>query len=369
MYKLLRPLLFLLDAERSHQFAFLLLRIAYLIPGIGALVRLLLARRTPQLPVEVMGLHFPNPVGLAAGLDKNARYVRELTDFGFGWLELGTVTPRPQPGNPKKRLFRIISHAALINRMGFNNVGVDTFVRNLRRKAKSGIIGINIGKNGETSTERAVDDYLEALRVVYPYADYVVINVSSPNTPGLRDLQAQEKLNELLRRLKQEQAALQKTRGIYVPMTIKIAPDLDENQIAAIAKMARDHKLDAVIATNTTLSRPGMEGVLQASEEGGLSGRPLKALSTEVIRRLYGHLRGTVPIIGVGGVESAADAWDKLVAGADLLQIYTVLTYDGPGIVRKIVSGLAERVRSSGCAKLVDAVAKARMEKQVGSVK
>lgn len=369
MYKLVRPLLFLLDAERSHQLTFLLLRLAYLLPGFGGLFRLLLARRIPRLPVEVMGLQFPNPLGLAAGLDKNAQYVRPLIDLGFGWLELGTVTPRPQAGNPKKRLFRIPTHGAIINRMGFNNVGVDTFVDNLRRQGKPGIIGVNIGKNVATANDQAVDDYLQAFRAVYPYADYVAINISSPNTPGLRDLQEQQKLDRLLLRLKNEQVALRKTRGLYVPMTLKIAPDLDKRQIAAIAKLTQHHKLDAVIATNTTLSRPGMEGVLQAREDGGLSGRPLKELSTAVIRQLYGHLQGRVPIIGVGGVESAEDAWQKLVAGADLLQVYTALIHHGPGIVRKIVSGLVHRVEASGCATLTEAVAKARTKQQVKSGK
>lgn len=360
MYKLLRPLLFLLDAERSHNLTFLAVRIAYLLPGFQTLLRTLLARRTPQLAVEIMGLRFPNPVGLAAGLDKNAQYVRPLMDFGFGWLELGTVTPRPQAGNPKNRLFRIPGHAALINRMGFNNVGVERFVRSLKRHGKAGIIGINIGKNAATSEERAIEDYVEALRAVYQYADYIAVNVSSPNTPGLRGLQEFQKLDELLLRLKHEQITLGTTRRVYVPITVKIAPDLDDDQIAAIARLARVHRLDAVIATNTTLARPGMEDVLQARETGGLSGQPLRSLSTAVIRKLYTHLQGEIPIIGVGGVENAEDAWEKLVAGADLIQIYTALIYQGPSVVRKMVSGLRLRVEASGCASLAETVLKAR---------
>ncbi len=360
MYKLIRPLLFLLDAELSHDLVFGLARLAYLVPGVRPLARLLLAKRTPRLPVEVMGLHFPNPVGLAAGLDKNARNVRVLSDLGFGWLELGTVTPHPQAGNPRTRLFRVARHRALINRMGFNNIGVERFLQFLHRQGERGLIAINIGKNKDTPEERAIDDYLKAFAAVYASADYIAINVSSPNTPGLRDLQDRQKLHELLLRLKHQQVTLGRTRRIYTPMAIKIAPDLEDDQIAAIAKLALDHKLDAIIATNTTLTRPGLEDVLQAREPGGLSGRPLKDLSTAVIRKLYAHLQGRVPIIGVGGVANADEAWEKLVAGADLIEIYTALIYQGPGVVRKIVSGLARRVEASGCANLAETVAKAR---------
>ena len=233
MYRLLRPLLFLLDAERSHELVFSSLRLAYRIPGTALLFRLFYAKRVPTLPVEAMGLHFQNPLGLAAGLDKNAENVGPLMDFGFGWVEVGTLTPKPQAGNPKKRLFRIPSHAALINRMGFNNVGIETFVKNIRRRRRrAGIVGVNIGRNKDTPNTLAIDDYLQALRAVSAYCDYVVINVSSPNTPGLRDLQEQDALNELLLRLKHEQVALAKTQHVRVPLAIKVAPDLDDEQIA-----------------------------------------------------------------------------------------------------------------------------------------
>jgi dihydroorotate dehydrogenase len=363
LYKLLRPLLFLLDAERSHELMLSSLRLAYRVPGIAPLFRLLYASRVPALPVDAMGLRFPNPLGLAAGLDKNAEYVRPLMDLGFGWLELGTVTPRPQAGNPKKRLFRIPGYAALINRMGFNNVGIEAFVSNLKNSRKAGIVGVNTGRNKDTPNAHAIEDYLQALRAVFTYSDYVVINVSSPNTPGLRDLQEQKSLDELLLLLKHEQVALAKSYHVHVPIAIKVAPDLDDAQIAAIARLALERKLDAVIATNTTVTRPSMEGVLIAQESGGLSGRPLKALSTTVISKLYRHLQGKVTIIGVGGIENAQDAWQKLIAGADLLQIYTALVYQGPAIVGRIVRGLARRVKASGCTTLAEAVAKARNEK------
>lgn len=356
MYKLLRPLLFRLDAETSHYLAFGALRALSRVPGARACLR----RRPPPLPVEVMGLKFPNPVGLAAGLDKNADLAPILADFGFGFLELGTVTPRPQPGNPKPRLFRLPAQRAVINRMGFNNVGLAQFLNNEYQWECACLIGINIGKNKDTPLEHAVDDYLAALRAVYPHADYVTINISSPNTPGLREMQSQEHLDELLRALKADQAALAGIHGRYVPMAVKIAPDLDDSQIAAIAELVLKHGVDAVIATNTTTARPGLEQEPLAKQAGGLSGRPLKPLSTAVIRKLYTHLLGKIPIIGVGGIETADDAWDKLVAGADLVQIYTVFIYEGPGVVKRILRGLADKVAASGCATLADAVAKAR---------
>ncbi len=362
-YRFLRPLLFRLPAETSHHLTFTLLRLFHRLPGAGPLARALFARHLPSLPVTVMGLAFPNPVGLAAGLDKNAEYVRPLSDFGFGFIELGTVTPRPQPGNPKPRLFRLPRQAALINRMGFNNVGIDRFLANLSRENKPCPIGINIGKNRDTPVERAVEDYRAALHAAYPHANYVTVNISSPNTAGLRDLQNEENLEELLRTLKADQATLAEKHGRYVPIALKIAPDLDDAQIAAIARLVLEHKFDAVIATNTTITRPDLASDPLAHQSGGLSGRPLKPLSTEIIHKLYAQLRGRIPIIGVGGIENADDAWDKLVAGADLIQIYTVLIYAGPCVVQAIVHGLAERVQASGCATLVEAVAQARRQK------
>lgn len=336
------------------------MREAYRLPGVSPAVRAIYANRTPSLPVEVMGLTFPNPVGLAAGLDKDGRHVRPLADLGFGWLELGTVTPRAQPGNPEPRMFRLVTERALINRMGFNNPGVDAFVRNIGAGAKPCLLGINIGKNRDTPIERAIEDYVHALRAVYIHAAYVAVNVSSPNTPGLRALQGQSQLEELLGALKLEQAALTRAHGLYVPIALKIAPDLTDEQLSAIARLVLAHRFDAVIATNTTLARPGVGHTLLAGEAGGLSGRPLKERATVVIHKLHAQLQGRIPIIGVGGIENADDAWEKLLAGADLVQIYTALIYEGPGIVARIVGGLAERVRASGHASLAEAVAAAR---------
>jgi len=362
LYKLLRALLFRLDAETSHRLTFNVLRLLYRLPGVSPIARALYARRVPSLPVSAMGLTFPNPVGLAAGLDKNAEHVRPLADFGFGFLEFGTVTPRPQPGNPRPRMFRLVAQAALINRMGFNNVGAGKFLVNLAAQGKPCPIGINIGKNRDTPVERAADDYLSVLNAVYRLADYVVINISSPNTPGLRDLQQEPNLEALLRALKTEQTALAERHGRYVPIALKISPDLDDTQVAAIARLVQEHKFDAVIATNTTIARPALEQEPLAHQTGGLSGRPLKPLATEIIRKMYAHLQGKIPIIGVGGIETADDAWEKLVAGADLAQIYTALIYQGPDIVGEIVRGLAERVRQSGCRSLAEAVQKARQQ-------
>lgn len=363
-YKLLRPLLFRLPAETSHHLTFSMLRLLYRIPGSGALTRAMFASGPASLPVKVMGIDFTNPVGLAAGLDKNAEYIRPLSDLGFGFLELGTVTPRPQPGNPKPRLFRLARQAALINRMGFNNAGISQFLANLSRHGKPCPVGINIGKNLDTPVESAVADYRAALQAAYPHADYMAVNISSPNTAGLRDLQNEDKLEELLHALKTEQTQLAERHGRYVPIALKIAPDLDDGQILAIAQLLMKHKFDAVIATNTTITRPGLGNDPLAHQGGGLSGRPLKTLSTEIIGKLYGHLQGSVPIIGVGGIENADDAWDKLVAGADLVQIYTALIYQGPCVVKSIVHDLAERVRASGCATLAEAVEQARQARR-----
>lgn len=356
MYPLIRPLLFALDAERSHDLTLGLLRA----PGATQTLRLLYGARVPELPVEVMGLRLANPLGLAAGLDKNARAVAPLAAMGFGFLELGTVTPRPQSGNPRPRLFRLVRRQAIINRMGFNSAGLDTFLANLARSPRPGILGINLGKNKDTPAEQAVDDYLLGLRAVYAHADYVTLNVSSPNTPGLRALQDEATLTALLAALKMEQAMLAERHGRYVPIALKIAPDLADEAIDAIARLLLSHRLDAVIATNTTITRPGLETEPLACETGGLSGAPLRALSTHVIRRLYATLGGRIPIIGAGGVFSADDAWEKLVAGAELIQIYSALIYRGPGVVHTIVAGLADKMRERQAATLAAAVAQAR---------
>jgi len=361
VYSLIRSLLFTLDEERSHDLTLGLLQTAYRVPGVATLVRRRYADRTPSLPVEVMGLRFPNPLGLAAGLDKEARCFAPLRDFGFGFLELGTVTPQPQPGNPKPRLFRLRRHAAIINRMGFNSSGLETFLGNLAAQPRRGLIGINLGKNKLTPEAQAIDDYLTGLRAVYAHADYVTLNISSPNTPGLRALQDEAPLAALLAALKNEQNLLARTHGRHVPIAVKIAPDLDDNGIDAIARLLVAHKMDAVIATNTTITRPGLEQEPQARETGGLSGRPLRALSTQVIRRLHSTLQGRIPIIGVGGIGSADDAWEKLVAGADLIQLYTAFIYQGPGVVKEIVRGLAERIHAQGASNLADALQRVRI--------
>lgn len=365
VYSLIRPLLFTLDAERSHDLTLGLLRTAYRVPGVATLVRRRYADRTPALPVETMGLRFPNPLGLAAGLDKEACCLAPLLDFGFGFLEVGTVTPQSQPGNPKPRMFRLTHHAAIINRMGFNSSGLDALLENLARQSHPGLIGINLGKNKLTPDTQAIDDYLIGLRAVYSHADYVTLNISSPNTPGLRALQEQTSLDTLLGALKNEQGRLARLHGRHVPIALKIAPDLDDNEIDAIAHLLANHSMDGVIATNTTIARPGLEHESLALEPGGLSGPPLRAASTRVIRRLHSILQGRIPIIGVGGISNADDAWEKLVAGADLIQLYTALIYRGPDVVNQIVDGLRQKVHALGVTTLREALKHAR---QIGQV-
>jgi dihydroorotate dehydrogenase len=360
LYALIRPLLFALDAETSHNLTLAALRGLYRIPGIGRLMHAFYAARTPALPVRVMGLDFPNPVGLAAGLDKNAQTLRPLFDFGFGWLELGTVTPRAQPGNPKKRMFRLAAQQAIINRMGFNSAGLDCFIDNLAAQRRPGLLGINLGKNRDTAPEHALDDYLPALRTVYCESDYIAINISSPNTPGLRTLQDEAPLAALLAALKNEQTVQAARHKRYVPLALKIAPDLQDDDIDTIARLLLTHQFDAVIATNTTITRPGLDQEPLAQETGGLSGQPLRALSTHVIRRLYRTLQGRIPIIGVGGISSGEDAWEKLLAGADLVQVYSALIYQGPGLVACIVRHLQQKVHELGTNSLPEAVARAR---------
>jgi dihydroorotate dehydrogenase len=287
-----------------------------------------------------MGIDFPNPVGLGAGLDKDGAHINALAALGFGFLEIGTVTPRPQPGNPRPRLFRLPQAEAIINRMGFNNLGVDNLVRNVQASGHSGVLGINIGKNKDTPNEHATDDYLACLDKVYPHASYVTVNISSPNTQGLRDLQKDEVLDALLSALKLRQSELAQRHGRYVPLALKIAPDLDDTQIAAIAALLMMHRIDAVIATNTTVARDAVAGLAHADEAGGLSGSPVREVSTRVIRELARHLQNEVPIIGVGGILSGADAQAKIDAGASLVQLYSGLIYRGPELVRECVSRL-----------------------------
>jgi dihydroorotate dehydrogenase len=293
-----------------------------------------------------MGLSFPNPVGLAAGLDKNGEHIDALASLGFGFIEIGTVTPRPQPGNPKPRMFRITEKQAIINRMGFNNHGVDQLLANVAKSkfARSGgILGINIGKNFDTPIEKAADDYLICLERVYTAASYVAINISSPNTKNLRELQKDDALDACSASLKAEQTRLADKHGRYVPLVLKIAPDLEDEQIQSIADLLRQHRMDGVIATNTTLSRAEVEGLPNADEAGGLSGAPVFERSTAVLKKLAGHLAGEVPIIGVGGIMKGADAVAKLDAGASLVQLYSGFIYRGPELVGEVARAIAER--------------------------
>lgn len=343
LYPLFRPLLFTLDPETAHEIAFDGLDVA---AGLG--VARLGVPRVPDDPVEVMGLPFPNRVGLAAGIDKNAEHIEGIASLGFGHIECGTVTPRAQPGNPKPRLFRLVEAQALINRMGFNNAGLDAFVANATKARYRGVLGLNIGKNFDTPNERAIDDYVACLRGCFARASYVAVNVSSPNTRGLRDLQHEDALRALVARLKREQRALADAHGRYVPLALKIAPDLDVAAIEGIARILVAGKVDGVIATNTTVSRVGVEQLRHAAEPGGLSGAPLRARSSAVIRALARALDGALPIIGVGGILSGADAKEKIEAGASLVQLYTGLIYRGPELVAECVRatmGLARQAR------------------------
>jgi dihydroorotate dehydrogenase len=294
----------------------------------------------PEKPVEVMGLRFANPVGLAAGMDKNGLCVDGFGSLGFGFLELGTVTPRPQPGNPKPRLFRLPESEGIINRMGFNNMGVNALLNHLSRARYRGIIGINIGKNFDTPIERAEADYVLGLRAVYARADYVAVNISSPNTSNLRELQKGEAFTGLLRSLAATREALKNETGIHTPIAVKIAPDLEESALDFISAALVDSGMDAVIATNTTLDRSRVNGQKHAAESGGLSGAPIRDRSTEVVRGLAERLQGRIPIIGVGGIFSVDDAKEKLQAGASLVQVYSGLIYRGPGLVGEIIRGL-----------------------------
>ncbi|MDH5264721.1 MAG: quinone-dependent dihydroorotate dehydrogenase [Betaproteobacteria bacterium] len=327
LYRLARSALFRLDPETAHELALKSMC------ALGPAVALFGAGADRGEERTVMGIRFPNPVGLAAGMDKNGEYLDALAALGFGHLEIGTVTPRPQPGNPRPRLFRLVEHEAIINRMGFNNVGVEALLRNVEKAAFRGVLGINIGKNFDTPIERAADDYLACLDAVYGRATYVAVNISSPNTKNLRDLQSKERLDELLAAIMARRDALAARAGSVKPLAVKIAPDLDDEQIAAIAELALKHRIDALIATNTTIGRAGVEGHRHAGEAGGLSGRPVFALSTEVLRKLSRLLGGRIPLIGVGGVLTGADAKAKIDAGASLVQIYTGFIYRGPDLI------------------------------------
>lgn len=333
-YPIARSALFALDPETAHDLSLKSLKRLERI-GAGGLLGCRISS-----PRDVLGLKFDNPVGLAAGLDKNGEYIDALAALGFGFIEVGTVTPRPQPGNPKPRMFRLVEHEALINRLGFNNGGLDAFIANVRRAKYQGVLGLNIGKNFDTPIERATEDYLTCLRGVYPHASYVTVNISSPNTKGLRDLQAAAQLDQLLSALKDERRKLEKKHKKRVPLMLKIAPDLDGGAVKDIAQLLLDHGIDGAVATNTTIMRQAVEGHPQAQETGGLSGRPVFSPSTEILRQLNKALKGNLPLIGVGGILSGHDAKLKIEAGASLVQLYTGFIYKGPALIKECAQAL-----------------------------
>jgi dihydroorotate dehydrogenase len=334
-YSLIKPFIFQFDAEATHDLTLKSLKYA---EKTGVL-KLYPAAPACQ-PRQVMGITFPNAVGLAAGLDKNGAVIDGMAALGFGFIEIGTITPRPQPGNPKPRLFRVKEAQGIVNRFGFNNLGVDNLIENVKAAHYKGVLGINIGKNFDTPNERAIDDYLICMRKVYAYASYITVNISSPNTKNLRALQEKEALSDLLATLKQEQLQLAQTHGRYVPVALKIAPDLALEQVNEIADLLMAHHIDAVIATNTTLARDMVQGMQNANETGGLSGAPVREKSTLVIQQLSQRLQGALPIIGVGGILSGADAVEKIAAGASLVQVYSGLIYKGPKLVHDICKSL-----------------------------
>ncbi len=337
-YPLLRPILFLMDAEKSHE-----LSLRWLAWIANSPFAWLIKQPMVKDPIEVAGILFPNKVGLAAGLDKNATCIKAFSLMGFGHIEVGTVTPRPQPGNPKPRLFRLVKSQALINRFGFNNLGVNQLIENVKKANFSGVLGINIGKNFDTPVEKANDDYIECLRQVYPYASYVTVNISSPNTENLRSLQFGEALESLLDAVKREQKRLAKKYQKQVPIFIKIAPDLNIEELSQVVSSFKKYQIDGVIATNTTFSRQGVESEAQANEKGGMSGLPLLKASNQLIRELHRLVDGDFPIIGVGGICSAEDAVSKQASGADLVQIYSGFIYQGPALI----SAIAKRLKGA----------------------
>lgn len=332
LYSLARPLLFSLAPERAHELTLSLLKSSH---KMG-----MMRQNVAVKPVTCMGIEFPNPVGLAAGLDKNGAYIDALASQGFGFIEIGTITPRPQPGNPHPRLFRLPKAKAIINRMGFNNDGVDKLIENVKAAKFKGVLGINIGKNADTPVEKAVDDYLICLEKVYNYASYITVNISSPNTKNLRSLQSGDALTELLETLKNRQLELAQEHQHYVPLVLKVAPDLEAEDIAFIAKQLLQYKIDGLIVTNTTLSREGVEGLEHAEEAGGLSGAPVFEKSTACLAAFAEELKGQIPLIGVGGILSGADALTKKKAGASLVQVYSGLIYTGPELVKDCVAAL-----------------------------
>ena len=333
-YPLFKKLAFRMDPETVHERTLKLLKLTSK-PGRPHWM----AGEVPDKPVNVMGLTFRNPIGLAAGMDKNAACVDGFASLGFGFLEVGTVTPRPQPGNPKPRLFRLVEHEGIINRMGFNNQGIDALLSNLEKVTFQGPIGINIGKNFDTPIENASADYLIGLEKAYQRADYIAVNISSPNTKNLRELQKGDAFSGLLNQLAEKRRELEDTFGSRTPIAVKIAPDMEDDQLQSIVEALVSSGMDAVIATNTTLDRSAVEGHPHAHEAGGLSGAPVREKSTAMIHQLSGLLKGEMPIIGVGGISTADHAKEKLDAGASLLQVYSGLIYQGPGLVAELVQG------------------------------
>ena len=330
-------------------------------PLLLAPIQKLYGEQVPELPVSCMGIDFKNPIGLAAGLDKDARALPAFSALGFAAVELGTVTPKPQPGNQLPRLFRLVEDQALINRMGFNSAGVDTFLANLKRSEHCAVVGINVGKNASTAIEDAHFDYVSALQRVYSKADYLTINISSPNTKSLRDLQNESFLDSLLFKIKQAQTKCEKVHKRYVPIALKVAPDLLQDEIEVIAELLISHQFDAVIATNTTIARPDSLISCHAAETGGLSGAPVRQMATDCIRQFYSVLKGQVQIIGVGGIANADDAWEKMLAGADFLQIYSLFIYQGPAMIKEIVQGLKAKVKEHGFDDLSSAMQELRL--------
>ncbi len=335
IYEFARNLLFRLDPETSHDWSLGFLKgLAY-----TPLIHLLRGKRVSD-PLKVMGIEFPNRVGLAAGLDKNGDYINAMAALGFGFVEIGTVTPRPQPGNPQPRLFRLPEAEAIINRMGFNNLGVEHLIEQVKRAEFKGVLGINIGKNFDTPVENAIDDYLYCMEEVFDFASYITVNISSPNTPGLRELQFGEHLHQLLATLKTRQEELAESHGHYVPLAVKIAPDLSDEEIRELAAAFLEHRIDGVIATNTTSDRDQVEGMPHGEEQGGLSGKPVFEKSTRVLAQLVEALGGAIPVIGVGGIASAEDARAKIAAGAALVQIYSGFIYQGPALISDCANAL-----------------------------
>lgn len=334
-YRIMRSFLFMLNPEKAHDVSIKQLKLAQ-----GTILDMFYRQKVQQRPVQVMGLTFPNSVGLAAGLDKNGECIDAFGAMGFGHIEVGTVTPVAQPGNESPRIFRVLESEGIINRMGFNNEGVENLIKNVQESNFKGVIGINIGKNFSTPVEQGKDDYLLCMDKVYPYADYIAVNISSPNTPGLRSLQYGDALNELLAALKTRQSELEIKHDKYVPIALKISPDLSDQEIVSIAESLLKYKIDGLIATNTTLDRDMVKGMSHAGEAGGLSGRPLQNKSTAVIAKFAAQLKGEIPIIGVGGIDNVIAAKEKIQAGASLVQLYSGFIYNGPKLVKNIVNNI-----------------------------